>query len=480
MYQHLRWPWRWSGGCWSILFRWARDLREMEAKVLCFPPWSPVAEARGEAPGRAVSPISVERVTATAPFAVDDWDGDIDTSQPKGWKRRRVEDFSEPWCSGGYKDPRDDRRIFRMLQSAADISEGSGGPSTPDGGGGEWVIGMVSEYLRRNRYAAGEGATGPAWNLWLEFCNRQGAGPFRPVTGEVEARISEGKRLQDFVIWMVCVRGYAVGTAKQYLSRLQGFHFDQVGHRISEGVGESMPGTALKRMLRLAPPESKPRDPISRDMLLAWLGVRGTGGAGMMERAAAAFAWSALARGGEVAAGAGGVESSEAPPRLRHVRMERDEGGEVKMVVVSLFPLKKGGGASAGSGADGEGRLDIYLPYSATERFNAAREVAGLVRRRRQEGAGEGDWLFAWDGKALTRGGLESVAERIATNSGKDGKRFGCHSFRVGGATEAARKGVSMLELMQLGRWASDCAAIYARYDRRTGADLVWRLGKDD
>lgn len=44
-------------------------------------------------------------------------------------------------------------------------------------------------------------------------------------------------------------------------------------------------------------------------------------------------------------------------------------------------------------------------------------------------------------------------------------RNFGCHSFRIGGATELVYRGVDVATVMVLGRWTSDCAFRYMRTD---------------
>ncbi|XP_078503203.1 uncharacterized protein LOC144761851 [Lissotriton helveticus] len=122
------------------------------------------------------------------------------------------------------------------------------------------------------------------------------------------------------------------------------------------------------------------------------------------------------------------------------------------------------------------------------------REVAVRLRRSKTDQRERGTWVVLgpgdkeavcpveW-GRRLAAGGTEAGTEvfdrgeagrvtaaqllwvlRHALRSmGEDPKDFGTHSFRIGAATEAARRGWGKEDIKRLGRWKSDCFKTYVR-----------------
>ena len=72
------------------------------------------------------------------------------------------------------------------------------------------------------------------------------------------------------------------------------------------------------------------------------------------------------------------------------------------------------------------------------------------------------DPLFLYkNGQPLSYNGLVAVVRALASVCGAPPKEYAGHSFRRGGATELARRGVPDRVIQKLGRWRSDC---YKRY----------------
>lgn len=67
-----------------------------------------------------------------------------------------------------------------------------------------------------------------------------------------------------------------------------------------------------------------------------------------------------------------------------------------------------------------------------------------------------------YDGSALTRFQFDSVLQK-ALNFCDVKDRIRPHSFRIGGATELAKRGVSDTEIKKWGRWASNAYSVYIR-----------------
>lgn len=69
--------------------------------------------------------------------------------------------------------------------------------------------------------------------------------------------------------------------------------------------------------------------------------------------------------------------------------------------------------------------------------------------------------LFIYGDAALTRTRMIEITRCLLTALGYDGSTFFGHSFRRGGATSLATKGVDDRMIQALGRWSSDCYKLY-------------------
>ena len=408
-------------------------------------------------------------------------DDEISVREDPGWREARVENRDIPLFEDAHADPRDNPEVYRLMRLAAagaeDSEEGVSGPG--EGPHGGWVVDMMAQHLRGARHRGGRHAGDSAWGTYMEFTEWAKTpgddSPFRPKGGDEGTCIREGARLGRYVLWMAYCKGYKTSTVGSYLALVQGRHEDEVGHRIPEGSGVAPARIWLKRMAIHTPGVVRDRDAIKREDLAEWLRQKDRRGIGLLEAALSSFAFSALARAAELARGRGGEETSGAP-KMRHVTVVRDSHGRCDEVVVKLKPVKKSEASRRSSGADGEGRLSIHLGYEGGEGINAAREMWALYERRLAEGAGPDDAFFVHEGREARTWDVERVAKEVAAFGGNPGESVGGHSFRAGGATEEARKGMTMPQLKLMGRWDSDIALIYARYSGEDGRELVRRI----
>ena len=76
-----------------------------------------------------------------------------------------------------------------------------------------------------------------------------------------------------------------------------------------------------------------------------------------------------------------------------------------------------------------------------------------------------GKYLFVLhDGKPVTRVHFTYVFKKCLILCNLDVQNFAPHSFRIGGATYAASKGMSALQIKRLGRWKSNAFTKYIRW----------------
>lgn len=84
------------------------------------------------------------------------------------------------------------------------------------------------------------------------------------------------------------------------------------------------------------------------------------------------------------------------------------------------------------------------------------------------------NWFFVkYDGTPLTRKDVKNMMIELCKLENLDWTRFKNHSFRIGGATSYARRGVHSHIIQILGRWASDAFKIYIRFDNNSLASMV-------
>ena len=74
-----------------------------------------------------------------------------------------------------------------------------------------------------------------------------------------------------------------------------------------------------------------------------------------------------------------------------------------------------------------------------------------------------GLFLVHQNGGPLTKYQFDAVLHKCLKNLGLQNMRISSHSFRIGAASEAARRGVCESAIKEMGRWKSNCFRIYVR-----------------
>ena len=259
-------------------------------------------------------------------------------------------------------------------------------------------------------------------------------------------------------------RPLAVDTIAEYVGMLKVDLSVTWGFSIA-GDAQRLP--AIIKALRRERPraERRKRRGIRRAHLrAAWRaceGFRGDSRAAVNAWAAAATAWQALARGGEVATARRELRRWAAHWRPTRADLSFGTAHGRRYACLMLRPIKRRNGEHGGKVPiifeEGDGGGD--------DTYAALRRLVDLDPCR--EGSEESTPLFRdGTGRPLTVEALRHLAGRIFAEAGQKG-RVGAHSFRIGGASDLADRGASASLLMAKGRWASDVAQIYARMTRR-------------
>jgi hypothetical protein len=72
------------------------------------------------------------------------------------------------------------------------------------------------------------------------------------------------------------------------------------------------------------------------------------------------------------------------------------------------------------------------------------------------------------DGRMIETSEVRDMVKRVMEAAGRDPRRFGAHSLRIGGATAALAMEVPPQTIRLLGRWSSDIYTIYCRMSVQT------------
>lgn len=112
--------------------------------------------------------------------------------------------------------------------------------------------------------------------------------------------------------------------------------------------------------------------------------------------------------------------------------------------------------------------IDIFIGRTDNDLCPVAAMLAYLTKRGHKEGM-----LFHFkDGRLLTRERFVAKVRSVLTAAGIDCKPYSGHSFRIGAATEAGRKGLPPATIQTLGRWQSSAYLLYVRMSREELAGI--------
>ena len=100
-------------------------------------------------------------------------------------------------------------------------------------------------------------------------------------------------------------------------------------------------------------------------------------------------------------------------------------------------------------------------------------EAWHLLQHHQHVGSSLGDPFFKINNRALDRVTLVNHIKHLATSLGLDSSRYSGHSLCIGGATSAAKAGLSQWQIKLLGWWNSQAYQVYIKQDPRACADLA-------
>jgi hypothetical protein len=248
----------------------------------------------------------------------------------------------------------------------------------------------------------------------------------------------------------------AANTVKNYLAAVR-------HAQISLGMGDPQMGNmprleyvvkGLKR--RVMPAQNRQRLPITPEILgqLKRVWQVGTDRRDMaMLWAAATMCFFGFLRLGEVVVPSDtGFDSSR---HLTYTDVKVDSQAaprylEVRIKVSKTDPFRKG--------------VSVFLGWTGGELCPVAAVLDYMVRR----GPGDGPLFSFSDGRPLTRERFVTALRKALDQAGLNAAVYAGHSFRIGAATTAARKGIQDSLIKTLGRWESAAYTVYIRTPRET------------
>ena len=106
--------------------------------------------------------------------------------------------------------------------------------------------------------------------------------------------------------------------------------------------------------------------------------------------------------------------------------------------------------------------LVVYVGRTDNNQCPVAAILAYIARR----GTDSGFFFRFEDGRLLTKDRFVAAVRRALSEAGIDASAYSGHSFRIGAATTAGKKGVSAEKIKTLGRWESAAYLLYLRLSR--------------
>ena len=133
--------------------------------------------------------------------------------------------------------------------------------------------------------------------------------------------------------------------------------------------------------------------------------------------------------------------------------------------------------------------LRVHLKASKTDPFrvgvnlfigrtrNSLCPVTAVLCYMVARGRGSGPFFRFENGSPLTRSKFVDKVKEALSIAGVDCTTYSGHSFRIGAATTAARRGISDATIKMLGRWKSSAYQVYIKTPREQLASYSHRLG---
>ena len=306
----------------------------------------------------------------------------------------------------------------------------------------------------------GRHTTGVRWWVLYRWWGR-GRSPIpdpRRMAASIDFRIEIEEDLEDFAVWLAVERpsGRQVNheSIGKYVSSVRGWYRRFYRAELGLGAKASRIGDILKGYAREVPqPPRLDREGCTPSDLAAGMRALETP---QMWRAALTFGMAGMARGVEFALDSDRGERFEVSEHMqasdvtfffskgvRHARVRMRKRKDLKIL---------------------RGKHAVVIIAGGGAHFDAADELFRYIEERRARGVPDAAPLFCGDaGDMITVAEVRERVKGAMAAAGRDPRRYGAHSLRIGGATAALASGVPPQLIRLMGRWSSDIYEIYCR-----------------
>ena len=256
--------------------------------------------------------------------------------------------------------------------------------------------------------------------------------------------------------------GLSPKSIKLYLSAIR--HLQIEFHSVDPKI-HAMP--TLEQVIKGAKREAakqgtvqRPRLPITPEILLrlrrVWEGDR-TKHDFVMMWAACCLCYFGFLRAGEITVPSEKAYDSGAHLNFEDVAVDNVSNPQTLRVTIKASktdPFRQG--------------IHIFVGKTSNELCPVAAVLAYMAKRGSNRG-----FLFQFeDGRLLTRERFVAQVRTALALAGIDHRSYSGHSFRIGAATAAAKRGLSPATIKTLGRWQSSAYLLYIRMPRQELADI--------
>ena len=316
----------------------------------------------------------------------------------------------------------------------------------------------VDRYFRRGLAPSTTRTYDSAKRRYLQFCSAYSLQPL-PTNETVLCRY----------VAHLAEEGLAPSSIKAYLSAAR--HLQIAMNLPDPRVGDM---ARLEQVLKGAKreytrrnPQKKVRLPLTPDILLKMRAVWSREAArfdNIMMWAACCLCYFGFLRSGEVT-----IPSEAAYDRGVHLNVNDvvvDDIANPSFVKVTIKASKTDQFRKG---------VDIFVGRTRNALCPVEALLAYVARRGTEDGL-----LFRFeDGRLLTKDRFIKGVRDTLTQAGVEAKQYAGHSFRIGAATMAGKKGLPSEKIQTLGRWESSAYLLYIRLSRKELVDVSQLISTD-
>ena len=350
---------------------------------------------------------------------------------------------------------------------------------------------LRAKYVNASMADGKGGATAVGVRHFLRFCvYGKHVTPIRTTDASSSRaqKLADESLLMDFAIWLVLSkpsgRSISINTAAKYISEVKAWHERKLGYVLGGGIEMKRLKGVLKGMRKSIDQAPKAvrygvRTQHLAQALRAYHAVP-DGAVSLNSHELDSLNWAAalssafcgLMRGGEFA-----LQSGEAFSKVNHLTRAdvtfHIDGDGRRYVIIMMRPLKNGRCLRGKTVPIVLYQGDYVDAVEALERLFRLDpvpkhlEASTPLFRLRVRGSAQ----------CMRVDDVRKEVQHLMRCLGLEGRHFGAHSLRIGGATAAAAAGVPPAVIRCCGRWNSDIFEIYTRLTKEAAGRMTAVIG---